>query len=374
LEKLGGRILVLNVDRDNDIGDKTGLETPIIGREQCLEAAAKLCLVDPEEADANAIFATVKMYDELVAKGLDCGIGVLAGTAESGFEADQKVRREATVVISSIKPDGLVLVSDGIEDEKLAPILQSLVPIVSIKRVVIKHSASVEESYEVLARYLKMLIYDPRYSKFFLGVPGALLLLYSLMSFSGLNPSYYAYTLALVLGFSFLVRAFDLDKTIIEARRRTFFYPRLFAFVISLIMVAVGFYEGYNYILTLPEYAKYIANPSDFWVYFHVFAGNFIAQSVPLIWLAVATNLGVTLAYHALRRSAKTVRDAIAIVSLSLLYFPILGLGGFVADPTKVNPFIFISLLLAGLAALVIVVYFAFTFYQGRRSLSRDEN
>ena len=69
-----------------------------------------------------------------------------------------------------------VLVSDGEDDERVIPVIQTIVPVISIQRVIIKHSRSVEYSYAVMGRYIKMLVYDPRYSKFFLGVPGALLI------------------------------------------------------------------------------------------------------------------------------------------------------------------------------------------------------
>ncbi len=374
MESLRGRLLVINVDRDNDIGGKAGLETPIVGRQQCLDAAAKLCLADPEEADANAIFATVKMYDELVAKGYDCSVAVLAGVSESGFEADQKVRREAAVVVGSLKPEGLVLVSDGIEDEKLAPVLQSFVPIVSIRRVVIKHSASVEETYEVLGRYLKMLVYDPRYSKFFLGVPGAVLLLYIFVSALGLNQADFGYGIAFVLGVSFLIRAFDIDKAIIGVRRRTYFFPRLFAFIVSVILVVVASLQAYSKVLLLPDYADYLLRPSTIWTYLAEFSGTFILNAQLLVWIAIATNIVVAFVYHAMRKSTKIIRDAIALTSLVLLYAPVAGMAEALISPSTANTLNFIIVVYAGLAVLLVVVYLAYNFYQGRRSLSRDES
>ena len=50
-------------------------------------------------------------------------------------------------------------------------------PVVSVQRVVMKVSRSVEYSYAVFGKYLKMIAYDSKYSKFFLGVPGILLLI-----------------------------------------------------------------------------------------------------------------------------------------------------------------------------------------------------
>jgi putative membrane protein len=64
-----GLTLVLCVDRDDDIGFKGKIESPVIGRGACLRAATTLALVDPEDSDVNAIFQAIKTYDELAAKG-----------------------------------------------------------------------------------------------------------------------------------------------------------------------------------------------------------------------------------------------------------------------------------------------------------------
>ena len=51
------KLLVICIDRDNDVGDKAGLTTPVVGRDACIEAAQRLALEDPEDADSNSIFA-----------------------------------------------------------------------------------------------------------------------------------------------------------------------------------------------------------------------------------------------------------------------------------------------------------------------------
>jgi len=43
-----GKTLVLCIDRDNDFGRKTGIKSPIIGREENLKAAQSLALVNRE--------------------------------------------------------------------------------------------------------------------------------------------------------------------------------------------------------------------------------------------------------------------------------------------------------------------------------------
>ena len=70
------KILIICVDRDNDIGEKAGLETPIIGREALVSAATKLALADSEESDINAIFEAVRIYEQLTAREEDAEVEV----------------------------------------------------------------------------------------------------------------------------------------------------------------------------------------------------------------------------------------------------------------------------------------------------------
>ena len=49
------KILVLCVDRDDDIGVKTGIKGPLVGRDDNLAAATKLGLADPEDSDRKSV-------------------------------------------------------------------------------------------------------------------------------------------------------------------------------------------------------------------------------------------------------------------------------------------------------------------------------
>jgi len=60
------KLLVICVDRDNDVGDKAGIVTPVFGRNACIEAAQRLALEDPEDADSNSIFYAPKTYCPMI--------------------------------------------------------------------------------------------------------------------------------------------------------------------------------------------------------------------------------------------------------------------------------------------------------------------
>ena len=53
------RTLVLTVDRDNDLGLKTSIRGPVVGRRQVLTAALKLGIADPEPAVQDGLIVVV---------------------------------------------------------------------------------------------------------------------------------------------------------------------------------------------------------------------------------------------------------------------------------------------------------------------------
>lgn len=88
------RILVLCVDRDNDLGVKAQIKTPIIGNEDNMKAAIALALSDPEEPDANAIFEAVKIYRRLQQERKPnefFEIASITGSELGGIGADRKM-------------------------------------------------------------------------------------------------------------------------------------------------------------------------------------------------------------------------------------------------------------------------------------------
>src|SRR3972149_271212 len=179
------RILVLCVDRDGDLEAKAGIKTPVLGRTENIDAAVSLALHDPEEPDANAMFEAVRLNDRLQNdKKPDETIEVatISGSELGGVGADRKIVDELNAVIESFNATEVILVTDGYTDEAVLPLVQSRVPVSSIRRIVIKHSESIEETAAVFTRYFRMLVDDPRYSRIALGIPGLLFLLFGILS------------------------------------------------------------------------------------------------------------------------------------------------------------------------------------------------
>ena len=88
------KLLVICIDRDNDVGEKAGIVTPVVGRDACIEAAQRLALEDPEDADSNSIFAAIKTYEDLISKGYQVEVITVAGVKNRGVQADEKILAE----------------------------------------------------------------------------------------------------------------------------------------------------------------------------------------------------------------------------------------------------------------------------------------
>jgi len=351
------RYLVLCVDRDDDLGVKAKVPTPVVGRDAVLSAATKLALADPEEADANAMFAAVRKYDELAKAGTNCEVAVVCGEENRGFEADRRVGKEVADVLGSSAFTGVVLVSDGGEDEQVIPILQSMKPIVSVQRVAVKHSQTVEETYQILGRYLRMLVYDPHYSRWALGVPGLILILAGLLIVAG-QVVVAELAILLILGGAFLIRGFNVDRTVAGLLQRGGTgYIRLFTIVASVIVVIAGLMLGYTAMLQgSPTGVKaVVANPANLLVYGAVLVGYMIGGSITLVFGGVAIYSTGGLLSHVLRESPRWKRDGFVLVLIAILYLPIWTFSNFLTSGSTEYTYLLVSYILGGLAAIFIL-------------------
>lgn len=366
------KYLVLCVDRDNDLGVKAKVPSPVVGREAVLAAATKLALADPEEADANAIFASVKKCDELTKAKTTCEVAIVCGDVDRGFEADRKVAKQVANVLAGSDYTGVVLVSDGGEDEQVIPIIQGLKPIVSVQRVAVKHSQSVEETYEVLGRYLRMLVFDSHYSRYTLGVPGLILVLAGVLIVAGEVFDAELATL-LILGGAFLVRGFNIDRTVAGLLQRgPTGYIRLFSVMAGGLVVIAGVFAGYNSMMSDTTAVNAILKePTAVLVYGATLIGYLISGSLVLVWGGIAIYATGALLSHIARDSVRWRRDGYVLVMLAILFFPFEIFSDFLISGTTEATFLLISYVLIGLAAL-----FALTvaIYPRVRTRSTSEN
>ena len=83
------KTLILCVDRDDDLGQKVGVISPVVGRKDNLRAAIALALKDPEDSDVNSIFAALQEYDQKVNENQDVEIATICGDKDVGTRSDQ---------------------------------------------------------------------------------------------------------------------------------------------------------------------------------------------------------------------------------------------------------------------------------------------
>ena len=139
--------LVICIDRDDDLGRKTGRVSPIIGRSANLEAAVALGLADPGASDTNTIFEALRTYDKLKSEGHDVEVTTLCGDIRVGDRSDMKIARQLDQVIKDTQATSAVLITDGSEDAYLTPIIASRLKIDATRRVYIKQAPNIESTY-----------------------------------------------------------------------------------------------------------------------------------------------------------------------------------------------------------------------------------
>ena len=311
------KLLVICVDRDNDVGEKTGIPTPVVGRDACIEAAQRLALEDPEDADSNSIFSAIKTYEDLISKGYVAQVITVTGVKNRGVRADEKIASEIKSVLQTFSANGAVIVSDGEDDESVIPVIQNVLPIISVQRVVMKVSRSVEYSYAVFGKYLKMIAYDSKYSKFFLGVPGILLLIGGIATVFGYTAEIFA-ILVSILGGAFLIRAFDIDRAWSHWTKPTpSGFIRMFTVITGIIFILSSISAGViavdtSLIGSETQMINIISNK--------VIIGQFFAGALPILWIGIGAIFGGMLLSNWLGGIHRRISDTLRLIVLAALY------------------------------------------------------
>ena len=213
-QQIKSRILILCVDRDGDIETKAGIKTPVLGRTANLDAAVSLALRDPEEPDANAMFEAVRLFDRLETEKQPAEsfeVATISGLERGGVGADRKLVAELSSLLGSFNADEVILVSDGYSDEAILPLVESRVPVSSVRRIVVKHSETIEETAALFSRYMKLIWENPRYARIALGIPGLLFFLYGIFYMTD-AVNYYLISVVLIFGGVLLFKGFGVDR------------------------------------------------------------------------------------------------------------------------------------------------------------------
>ncbi len=258
------KTLILCIDRDDDLGRKANIKGPIIGREENLKAATSLALADPEDSDANAIFASISLYDRLKKEGKDVVIATLTGHENVGMKSDEIIAKQLDLVIKKLNPDDVIFVSDGSEDEYVLPIITSRRPIKHIRKVIVKQSKNIESTYYIIKRALE----DKKLTRKIL-IPVALIFLayavssliimairMSNPSFSFISPGTLALTvITLTLGIYFIERVYSVGSKIrrlVASAKKAMAEAKItiISDTLAVLIVLAGLDFAYNSALT----------------------------------------------------------------------------------------------------------------------------
>lgn len=254
-QEIDKRILILCVDRDGDLQAKAEILTPLLGRESNLNSAVSLALHDPEEPDANAMFEAVRLYDRLQKEKQPdeiLEVATISGLQRGGVAADRKLVSELNSLLKTFNANEVILVSDGYSDEAILPLVESRVPVSSVRRIVIKHSESIEETAALFSRYIKLIWETPRYARLALGIPGLLLFLFGIFYIIPEALNYYYIAIIFILGGVLLIKGFGVDRGVKNFSKwiREYSPPPLpvqisnYAIIAGILCVAVSVYLG----------------------------------------------------------------------------------------------------------------------------------
>ncbi|TAJ44658.1 DUF373 family protein [Methanofollis fontis] len=244
---VGESTLILCIDRDDDLGFKAGLNSPVIGRQECLNAANALALADPEESDVNAIFQAVKTYDELVARGEEAEVALVTGDHMHMLEGDRRIGADIDYIVEKTGVTSCILISDGAEDEYVLPIVASRLSISSIRRVIVTQMPNLEGTYYII----KKLLDDPKISRMVLIPIGLAMLIYATAYLFG-YPEAATFVVVGALGLYILLKGLGFDEffsysitslQVALRRGRVTFVAYIAAILLTIVGIIVGLYN-----------------------------------------------------------------------------------------------------------------------------------
>ena len=171
-------------------------------------------------------------------------------------------------LLDRLHPMGVVVVSDGAEDEAILPIITSRVRVEGVRRVLVKQSPNLESTYYLL----KQLFTDPKLSHTIFIPPALALLMFAFFSLIG-YPSWAIVAITGSIGLYLLFRGLGLDDSMEEVKQtlKKSLYARKIAFItyiLAAMLVVIATVNGVAYFWQyLHEPTSWILHPDHVYLY-----------------------------------------------------------------------------------------------------------
>ena len=225
-------LLVLCVDLDDDLGRKTAVETPVIGRDNVVDAAVALASADPEDSDVNVLFEGVHIADGIDDEAVE--VAAVTGVDAGDVAANRAVGEEVDTVLASLAAD---------ED---------------IRALVVTYGA--QDELESMYYTMKQVLDDPETRGTILVPLGILLLIYP-MTIAVESLGYPGSALGIIsglLGLYVLGRGLGVERILDEAvdRATSGFYGgriTIITYVVAAALLAIGGVSGVATLETQPR-------------------------------------------------------------------------------------------------------------------------
>ena len=226
--------LVLCVDRSDDIGRTTGLESPIVGWEAVQSLVTDVGLDDPEDSRVNCLLEALRVARDLRDDREESVLAVVSGGGDSLVGADRSLSTQVDDLVAEYDPDSAIVVIDSANDERVVPVIESRVRVDSVDRVVVRQAHDIESTYYLLKQFLA----DEELRSTVLVPLGATLLLLPVL-LTQFSTAVALAGLAGLLGAALLYKGLAVDDVLAEVPERV--RSGLYSGRVSVVTYAVSF-------------------------------------------------------------------------------------------------------------------------------------
>jgi len=190
------------------------------------------------------IFQALSLYDELKSRGEDVEIAIVAGNHMHMIEGDRKIASSLKRVIDETGVTNCIVVTDGAEDEFVLPIVQSRLPVSSVKRVVVSQMPNLEGTYYII----KKLLNDPKVARLVLVPVGLAMLLWAIAYLLD-RPQIATIIVVGAIGIYLLYRGLGIDETLssfVNALRASLTRGKVSfsTHIVGIVLIVVGIIMG----------------------------------------------------------------------------------------------------------------------------------